>query len=264
MTESHRNSLHSSLRSFVLIESFCVTAKFKRCIRLHTNRARGLSELDKDYTYSVNLIFTRPKMYPYADDKSVNPTGRKAKRPSHLITQACDFCKRRHMKCDGNHPCSQCHKRQQECLYSQRKKRGPKPKSQKVAKQPVVKTTPVETPLVTNVTVSNSPQSPKPPLTDADIRLLYQQVEQSQKKAELYKKKYNDVSQQHKILDLKLQEQQKSNTTDPSIQTVIRIERIQVLIEFIFMFTRSRLLFKIISIPRRRFHMFHVTILVLL
>lgn len=41
------------------------------------------------------------------------------------LSQACHFCKSRHLKCDGNHPCIQCELRRQECVFSTvSKKRG--------------------------------------------------------------------------------------------------------------------------------------------
>jgi hypothetical protein len=47
-------------------------------------------------------------------------------------TRACDFCKARHLRCDGQDICFQCKKRNQLCNYTQKNvKRGPKPKKKK-------------------------------------------------------------------------------------------------------------------------------------
>lgn len=35
-----------------------------------------------------------------------------------LVIQACNFCKRRHLKCQGIQPCEQCVKRKEECVFS--------------------------------------------------------------------------------------------------------------------------------------------------
>src|SRR2546430_2510876 len=58
----------------------------------------------------------------------VVPTGTE---PPRYITHACDFCKQRHLRCDGTQPCMQCLNRRVTCEYSKRNvKRGPKPKKQ--------------------------------------------------------------------------------------------------------------------------------------
>lgn len=45
-------------------------------------------------------------------------------------TQACDFCKQRHLRCNGEIPCQQCLKRNQSCQFTQvNYKRGPKPRT---------------------------------------------------------------------------------------------------------------------------------------
>lgn len=48
-----------------------------------------------------------------------------------LISNACTFCKERHLKCDGNQPCSQCiqRARNDKCEYKTAVKRGRKPNS---------------------------------------------------------------------------------------------------------------------------------------
>lgn len=63
-------------------------------------------------------------------------TGVKNKTSKKMITkrttkaaQACDNCKRSHLKCDGEIVCSRCKKLDYECNYSDSKKRGPKPAS---------------------------------------------------------------------------------------------------------------------------------------
>lgn len=48
------------------------------------------------------------------------------------ISQACDFCRNRHLKCDGEKQCYQCKSRDITCVYSPKKRRGPKPKNRKL------------------------------------------------------------------------------------------------------------------------------------
>jgi hypothetical protein len=51
------------------------------------------------------------------------------KKRTKYTTRACDYCKQRHLKCNGDIPCAQCSKRQINCAYTQKNvKRGPKPK----------------------------------------------------------------------------------------------------------------------------------------
>jgi hypothetical protein len=60
--------------------------------------------------------------------QSNNHLASKKKRTKYT-TRACDYCKQRHLKCNGDVPCSQCSKRQINCTYTQKNvKRGPKPK----------------------------------------------------------------------------------------------------------------------------------------
>eukprot|EP01103_Thecamoeba_quadrilineata_P018858 TRINITY_DN7412_c0_g1_i2.p1 TRINITY_DN7412_c0_g1~~TRINITY_DN7412_c0_g1_i2.p1 ORF type:complete len:292 (-),score=47.57 TRINITY_DN7412_c0_g1_i2:567-1406(-) len=54
------------------------------------------------------------------------------------ISLACDFCKRLHIKCDGNQNCSNCIKRNLVCAYSTNKRRKPKSKKLKVEEVEVV------------------------------------------------------------------------------------------------------------------------------
>lgn len=42
---------------------------------------------------------------------------------------SCNFCKQRHIRCDGKSPCGQCVKRNLGCYYGLRAKTGPKPKA---------------------------------------------------------------------------------------------------------------------------------------
>ena len=39
---------------------------------------------------------------------------------------ACTFCKKRHLKCDGVKPCSNCKSRDEVCVFVANNKRGPK------------------------------------------------------------------------------------------------------------------------------------------
>eukprot|EP01103_Thecamoeba_quadrilineata_P000063 TRINITY_DN10046_c0_g1_i1.p1 TRINITY_DN10046_c0_g1~~TRINITY_DN10046_c0_g1_i1.p1 ORF type:complete len:839 (+),score=166.03 TRINITY_DN10046_c0_g1_i1:44-2560(+) len=45
------------------------------------------------------------------------------------VANACNFCKKLHLKCDGEKICANCVKRQLQCIYDLNKKRGPKEKS---------------------------------------------------------------------------------------------------------------------------------------
>lgn len=44
------------------------------------------------------------------------------------LSASCNFCKQRHIRCDGKAPCSQCTKRGLACQYGIRAKTGPKPR----------------------------------------------------------------------------------------------------------------------------------------
>jgi hypothetical protein len=58
------------------------------------------------------------------------------KRRRSGIPTACDYCRRLHEKCDGNHPCQRCTRRNKTCLFTEVS--GPAPKKQKKAdKKPV-------------------------------------------------------------------------------------------------------------------------------
>ena len=56
-----------------------------------------------------------------------NPSeeSKKTKRIS-ISSQACSFCKKRHLKCDGKQPCSQCISRNMDCVFGSTAKRGRK------------------------------------------------------------------------------------------------------------------------------------------
>ena len=45
------------------------------------------------------------------------------------VSASCNFCKQRHIRCDGKSPCGQCVKRNLGCQYGLRAKTGPKPKA---------------------------------------------------------------------------------------------------------------------------------------
>eukprot|EP01129_Flabellula_baltica_P002444 TRINITY_DN12258_c0_g1_i1.p1 TRINITY_DN12258_c0_g1~~TRINITY_DN12258_c0_g1_i1.p1 ORF type:complete len:480 (-),score=92.58 TRINITY_DN12258_c0_g1_i1:108-1511(-) len=57
---------------------------------------------------------------------------KKETKRSTYASQACDTCRKKHVRCDGNKPCFQCEKRGDQCAYTFKKvKRGPKPKKLK-------------------------------------------------------------------------------------------------------------------------------------
>lgn len=64
-----------------------------------------------------------------SDNESTTSGSKKNIRPMHNIGQACKFCKKRHIRCDGNFPCTQCVKRNLQCAFGTKTKRGPKPKT---------------------------------------------------------------------------------------------------------------------------------------
>lgn len=64
-----------------------------------------------------------------SSDESTTSGSKKNLRPTHNIGQACKFCKKRHIRCDGNFPCTQCVKRNLQCTFGTKTKRGPKPKT---------------------------------------------------------------------------------------------------------------------------------------
>ena len=43
-----------------------------------------------------------------------------------VVTLACTFCKKRHLKCSGDTPCLQCVSRNENCVFETNKKRGRK------------------------------------------------------------------------------------------------------------------------------------------
>jgi hypothetical protein len=48
------------------------------------------------------------------------------KKKRSLSLKACTFCKKRHLRCDGSHPCTQCISRNEECVFVISCKRGRK------------------------------------------------------------------------------------------------------------------------------------------
>jgi hypothetical protein len=66
----------------------------------------------------------------YGMPQTPDGMGGSGNRSLQNVAQACQYCKSRHSKCDGLHPCSTCVRRgrESECSYSAVKKRGPKPK----------------------------------------------------------------------------------------------------------------------------------------
>jgi len=78
----------------------------------------GQFDLTMDVTYNFGV-----------DD--ANDSESKKSRTS-LVTCACTFCKKRHLKCDGQLPCSNCVSKKQgdQCAYPQQAKRGRKPAPQ--------------------------------------------------------------------------------------------------------------------------------------
>ncbi|KAL9655666.1 hypothetical protein ABK040_002326 [Willaertia magna] len=62
------------------------------------------------------------------NNSSINP--RKTKKS----TRACEACRKHHRKCDGQTPCQTCHSKGIKCVYTERKKRGPKNEANKKLK----------------------------------------------------------------------------------------------------------------------------------
>ncbi|KAJ1956513.1 hypothetical protein EC988_001308 [Linderina pennispora] len=58
----------------------------------------------------------------------INPNPTSAPRKNRL-TQACDNCHRKRVRCDGRNPCRNCSRRDISCEWRAMKKRGPKPKT---------------------------------------------------------------------------------------------------------------------------------------
>ena len=48
------------------------------------------------------------------------------RRRVNAVKLACTFCKKRHLKCDGQKPCEKCIERNQDCIYEANAKRGRK------------------------------------------------------------------------------------------------------------------------------------------
>eukprot|EP01130_Rhizamoeba_saxonica_P007518 TRINITY_DN3040_c0_g1_i1.p1 TRINITY_DN3040_c0_g1~~TRINITY_DN3040_c0_g1_i1.p1 ORF type:complete len:554 (-),score=86.20 TRINITY_DN3040_c0_g1_i1:168-1829(-) len=62
--------------------------------------------------------------------------GKTTKKRTRYTSHACDFCKQRHLRCDGNQVCEQCAKRNKVCTYTQKNiKRGPKPTGERISKK---------------------------------------------------------------------------------------------------------------------------------
>jgi hypothetical protein len=76
-------------------------------------------------------------------------------RKKRTLNLACNFCKSRHLKCDGNYPCVQCISRSEECLFITNMKRGRKPKKpQVIPNTPPSPTPTVQNPLSTSIQIS--------------------------------------------------------------------------------------------------------------
>jgi len=58
-------------------------------------------------------------------------TKKQTKARSRYVSNACEVCRKRKIKCDGQTPsCSPCLKRGDNCIFVERSKRGPKRKAQ--------------------------------------------------------------------------------------------------------------------------------------
>jgi hypothetical protein len=51
-----------------------------------------------------------------------------AAKTNRRVANACNFCKKLHLRCDGERDCANCNKRQLQCVYKVNRKRGPKEK----------------------------------------------------------------------------------------------------------------------------------------
>lgn len=69
-----------------------------------------------------------------AQEAKESTAGKKRKRPRKNLTCACDLCKKRKVRCDGQKPCANCVKRKADCHYSPQMKRGFPSKASKAAK----------------------------------------------------------------------------------------------------------------------------------
>ncbi|EFC42612.1 predicted protein [Naegleria gruberi] len=69
-----------------------------------------------------------------SEEESTNsPNARRAKKS----TRACEACRRHHRKCDGGSPCQTCSGKGISCVYTERKKRGPKNEATKLLKKEI-------------------------------------------------------------------------------------------------------------------------------
>jgi len=80
---------------------------------------------------------------PTAPSTSAPPT-KKRNRPAHNISIACSFCREKRSKCSGEHPCSNCAKRNLQCVYPETSRR----KRQKTSEHPNALATAVNQALV--------------------------------------------------------------------------------------------------------------------
>ena len=87
-----------------------VAVRFARSLPVSclTNRPY-CSAMDKDDDFSA------PGPSQQDDDFSAPGPSQQKKRAAGVV--ACDYCRRLHEKCDGNHPCDRCTRRGKECTY---------------------------------------------------------------------------------------------------------------------------------------------------
>lgn len=85
----------------------------------------------------------RPRTPPDNGAESSESPGSDSKRSAPI---ACDYCRTNHLRCNGTKTCSQCKKRDLDCVYPTPKKRGPKPGvNSKLKQQQLVRQAPLRT-----------------------------------------------------------------------------------------------------------------------
>ena len=77
----------------------------------------------------------QPQKHPYVPVTGVMPSPGFITRGR--VSQACESCKHRKVKCSGGIPCERCFQRASECVYGVRRGRGPTKKRREMRDNPV-------------------------------------------------------------------------------------------------------------------------------
>ncbi|KAJ1955380.1 hypothetical protein EC988_001911, partial [Linderina pennispora] len=96
---------------------------FTRLYPSHATKSEGSPKLSGQHQSNMHLHSAIPLQENISEQYQQHVQVRKQRR-----TQACDWCHKKRIKCDGGKPCNNCIKRDVRCEWRTMKRRGPKPR----------------------------------------------------------------------------------------------------------------------------------------